>query len=158
MKVKLINVLPDNCTGCRLCEMMCSLRREQECSTSKSRIKILTGKEWSFDFPFVCIQCANAPCIGSCPVEALQWDNTTGVVVVNAELCNGCQLCLTACPIQALVFDHEKGIVIKCDLCGGDPECVKCCTREALILEEADVNSPSRKAYMEKASKLLDMR
>ena len=39
-----------------------------------------------------------------------------------------------------------------------DPECVECCTREAFILKEADVNSPSRKAYVEKASKLLDMR
>ncbi len=155
MKIKLIEVLPDNCTGCRVCEMLCSLLHEQECSTSKSRIKILKGKEWAFDFPLLCIQCAESPCIDSCPMEALHRDETTGIVVVDAELCNGCGVCLTECPIRALTLDEQKDIVFKCDLCGGDPECVKWCTREALILKEVDIDLPARKSYIDKASKLL---
>ena len=155
MKLNLIEVLPDNCTGCRVCEMMCSLRQSQECSSRKSRIKILKGKEWAFDFPLLCIQCAEAPCMESCPMEALHRDETTGIVAVDSEVCNGCAVCVSVCPTHALALDEEKGIVFKCDLCHGDPECVKWCTREALIMKEVDIDSPARKSYADKASRLL---
>ena len=155
MKVNLVEVIPDNCTGCRLCEMACSLRHEQECSTSKSRIKILHGKEWSFDFPVLCIQCAPAYCVESCTTEAIYREEVTGIVAVDAGLCTGCGECLTACPLRALALDEEKGIIRKCDLCGGDPECVRCCPVEALALREADLNSPARMYFTDRASKLI---
>lgn len=154
MKVNLIEVLPENCAGCRLCEMVCSLRHEQECSTTKSRIKILQGKEWAFDFPLLCIQCAEAPCIKSCPNEALYRNEATGIVVVDAA-CSGCGECLTVCPVHALGLEEDKGIIFKCDQCGGDPECVKSCPREVLVLKEVDIDSTTRKSYLEKASNVL---
>ena len=52
-------------------------------------------------------------------------------------------------------MDKEKNIVFKCDLCGGDPECVKTCSRGALILKDTDINSPDRKSFMAETSKLL---
>jgi len=69
--IKLVAVDPDKCTGCRLCEMACSFHHEQECNSTKSRIRILHGKEWAFDFPLLCMQCAEAPCVESCPTKAL---------------------------------------------------------------------------------------
>lgn len=153
--MNLIEVIPENCTGCRLCEMACSFHHEQECSWTKSRIKILQGTEWAFDFPLLCIQCAEAPCIESCPMDALYRDEATGVVLLDAENCTGCEACIDACPLHALALDEGKAIVFKCDLCGGDPECVKWCTRGALILKEVEVDSPAREAYMDKARKCL---
>jgi Fe-S-cluster-containing hydrogenase component 2 len=32
-----------------------------------------------------------------------------------------------ACPFGALTFDVEKGKVIKCDLCNGEPKCAEFC-------------------------------
>lgn len=152
---RLVDVLASNCTGCRLCEMACSFRHERECSTTKSRIKILKGKEWAFDFPLLCTQCAEAPCIESCLSGALRRDDTTGVVLLVAENCTGCEACIDACPIHAIVLDPDKNIALKCDLCGGDPECVKWCTRDTLTAREVDLQSAARKRYMEDAAKCL---
>lgn len=158
MKVKLIEVIPDNCFGCQLCEMACSFYHEQECSHTKSRIKILKDSEWAFDFPLLCIQCAEAPCIEVCSTEALHRDETTGVVLAEDELCIDCGLCVTACPIRALaLLDEGKVRILKCDMCGGDPECVKWCPSEALTLKEVDLDSPARAAYMDRSSKLLQI-
>jgi len=156
MKANVIEVIPEKCTGCRLCEMACSFHHNQECSTAKSRIKILQHSKWVFDCPLLCIQCVEAPCMESCPTQALSRDEATGVVVLNAEVCIGCGECLTACPLRALALDEERGTILKCDLCGGDPECVKWCPQEALILKEVDINSPARKAFAVKVSKYLE--
>ena len=86
---------------------------------------------------------------------ALNRDESTGVVVVDDSACTGCGDCITACPLHALALDEEKAIIFKCDLCGGDPECVKWCTREALLVTEADITSPERKSYMDETSRLL---
>ena len=153
-KVNMIEVIQENCTGCRLCEMACSFFHEKECSTTMSRIKILQGREWSFDCPLLCIQCPEAPCIESCSVNALHRDEKTGVMLVDDEACIGCGDCIDSCPLHAL-SSNKRGIIFKCDLCGGDPECVKWCTRGALIFKEIDLDSPSRQAYMDKAIKFL---
>lgn len=157
MKTNLIEVIPDNCRGCRLCEMACSFRHEKECSTTKSRIKVLKDSEWAFDCPLLCIQCAEAPCIKSCPSGALSRDEATGLVGVDAEACNGCGDCISACPIHASALDEEKGIIFKCELCGGDPECVKWCAHGTITLKEVDLDSPNRKAFMDRASKYLQV-
>ena len=155
MKANLIEVFPDNCRGCRLCEMACSFRHERESSTTKSRIKILKDNEWAFDCPLLCIQCAEAPCIDSCPTGALFRDGATGEVVLEAKDCTGCEACVAACPIGAPVLDKDSNIIFKCDLCSGDPECVKWCSNGALILKEADLDSSARKAYMVKTVQCL---
>ena len=155
--MRLINVVLDNCTGCRLCEVVCSLRQEQECSTAKSRVRIIREHEVGNHLVQLCIQCARAPCIGSCPVGALYRDKKTGVVIVD-ENCNGCGECLPACPLGALFLDSEKGVVFKCDLCGGDPECVKMCPRQALVLVEEGLDSPARQAFMKQFPGLLSAR
>jgi anaerobic carbon-monoxide dehydrogenase iron sulfur subunit len=147
----LIEVHPDNCRGCRLCEMACSFRHEQECSTAKSRIRILKDSAWAFDCPLLCIHCAEAPCIVSCPSEALSRNGITGAVAVDAESCVGCGECITACPLHALYLNGETGTVFKCDLCGGDPECVKWCSHNALVWKEVNLDAPERKAYLDKA-------
>lgn len=155
MRANLIEVNPDNCRGCRLCEMACSLHHKQECSTTKSRIRILKDDQWAFDFPLLCIQCAEAPCLASCSTGALYRDEGTGVVTVDVKSCVGCGDCIPACPIHALLLDEAEAIVFKCDLCAGDPDCVKWCPNQALILKEVEVDSPDRKVFLDRASKYI---
>lgn len=156
MNTRLIEVVHDNCAGCRLCEMMCSLHHEQECSTTKSRIKIMKDEEFGDNVLLQCTQCAEAYCMESCPLDALSRDGQTGAVVVDSQLCNACGVCLVACPLGAIFEDEDKGTVFKCDLCGGDPECVKSCYRQALTLKEEDIASPTRKRRMEATIGLLE--
>lgn len=153
--MKLIEVSHNNCVGCRLCEMVCSLVHDQECSTSKSRIRILRDEEFGNNLVSVCMQCEEAHCLKSCAFDAISRDSKTGAVLIDTNICNGCQACLVVCPVNGVFFDHEKDKAFKCDLCGGDPECVKFCSRSALTLKETNFTSPDRKSFMDETSKLL---
>jgi anaerobic carbon-monoxide dehydrogenase iron sulfur subunit len=152
-KMKLIQVDLAKCSGCKLCEMACSFHFERECSISKSRIKILRDDEFGDHLVQFCTQCAEAPCIPACPTDAFYRDSKSGVVQWDEVKCNGCGVCLPACPVGALFMDRKKNIVFKCDLCGGDPECVKFCPPKALLFQEEELESPDRKAFFKQSSK-----
>ena len=153
--MKLIEIFHSKCVGCRLCEMICSLFHEGECSTSMSRIRIVRDEEFGNNLVSLCIQCAGGYCVESCPYGALSRDPETGVVIIDDKLCNGCETCVDACPLGAISYDKERDVVFKCDLCGGDPECVKFCSRGTLTLKDTDITSPERKSFMAETGKLL---
>lgn len=153
--MQLIEVIHDNCVGCRLCEMFCSLAHEGECSTVKSRIKIHRDEEFGNNVVSLCLHCAGAYCLESCAYEALSRDEKTGAIVVDDQACTSCEACLSACPVGAISLNPGKDVVLKCDLCGGDPECVKICYRQALRLKEADPASPERASLMSETSRRL---
>ncbi len=50
---------------------------------------------------------------------------------------NWCKECLEACPFGAMGFDPDRGRPFKCDLCGGEPLCVRFCEPGALLFKEA---------------------
>jgi Fe-S-cluster-containing hydrogenase component 2 len=124
------------CTGCRFCESVCAFGHCHEYSLRKARIRI--GQEAIDELRFnidVCRQCAVCPPLGACPTSALARDPDTGVLHLDPERCPaGCRLCVEACHLGAL-HDGGNGLIL-CDLCGGDPECVKACYTEALFLSE----------------------
>ncbi len=155
--MKLIEISHSSCVGCRLCEMICSLVHEGECSTTRSRITIVRDEEFGNNLVSVCMQCAETYCVESCPLAALSRDTETGAVLVDEQLCNGCEACVVACPIGAISYDKEREIIFKCDLCGGDPECVKFCSRGTLALTDTDITSPERKSFMVETEKLLSL-
>lgn len=79
------------------------------------------------EFPHLCAQCEDYPCVKSCPFNALSTSEKTGAVLVNAKLCTACGKCINACPGRIPhMHPSEKHIVI-CDLCDGKPQCVKVC-------------------------------
>jgi Fe-S-cluster-containing dehydrogenase component len=53
-------------------------------------------------------------------------------VALDYALCIGCKVCVTACPFGGMGIDTVTRQVIKCDLCGGDPACVRFCHPGAL--------------------------
>lgn len=121
------------CTGCRLCEVICSLTNEGKISTALSRIKVYSFPP-GIDVPIVCVQCERASCMEVCPQNALERDEKTHAVKVSVKKCVGCGLCIEACPAKAIFMHSEKKTVIKCELCGGNPQCVEICPANALSL------------------------
>lgn len=119
------------CTGCGLCELVCSTFKEKECNPAKSRIYIERHMMEGAMIPKICINCENPPCLGVCPTGALSKDEVTGIVQLDRGACNSCGDCVDACPFYALRLTPE-GELIKCDLCSGQPQCVKYCPTEAI--------------------------
>jgi Fe-S-cluster-containing hydrogenase component 2 len=65
-------------------------------------------------------------------------DKATGAVLVDEKKCIACWACIEPCAKdRAGVIrksKDEKVIVGICDLCGGDPSCVKACPEGALSI------------------------
>ena len=79
------------------------------------------------EFPHFCVQCEDYPCVEACPVEALSIDSKTGAVLLHKEECPGCGQCVEACPGRVPHMHPEENFILICDLCDGDPQCVKVC-------------------------------
>lgn len=122
-----IKITKENCTGCKACMMTCSMKNEKVGSYKLARIKIKKDEEIELATPVVCRQCKNAECADSCPMLALTRDENTGAIVFNSEKCVGCELCVDNCPFGTIYFNKETNKPYKCDLCNGDPQCVKVC-------------------------------
>lgn len=99
------------------------------------------------EIPHLCAQCDNYPCVKSCLMDALSVDEYTGAVIVDQELCTACGNCIKACPGKVPHLHPESNKAIICDLCGGDPECVKVCMEAgyyALRLVKEDVGEQKK--------------
>jgi len=94
----------------------------------KSRIVIVSDWRYRLNAPVVCHQCTQPPCARPCPVAAISRDG--GIVRIDYERCIGCGLCAAECPFGAIVQLESK--VIKCELCGGEPRCIRFCETGAL--------------------------
>jgi phenylglyoxylate dehydrogenase beta subunit len=125
------------CTGCRLCELACSVRTEQEYDVTQSRVQSLCVPEDAYCGVYTCRQCGEPACIPVCPTQAISKSEEDGVVRVDAEKCVGCMLCTMACPYSGIRYSEQAGKALKCDLCDGDPECAKWCPTGAIELSES---------------------
>jgi len=117
---------PQMCSGCRLCEVVCSFHHEKMFAPWLSRIRVFK-KEPAVDYPVFCRRCKNPPCVKSCEFSALKVDTNSGVIVVDKEACIGCGECSKACSFGAIYMPDDGEFPLVCDLCGGDPKCVKYC-------------------------------
>lgn len=134
--LKSLLIDPSRCTGCRTCEMACSLYNEGECSPMLSRIRIVKYEALGRNFPSICSQCNKPQCLATCKQGAIRRNESTGAVFVEKSLCTGCHSCLIACP--AMGFHPVEKVALKCDLCGGDPQCARFCPSGALTFRSVD--------------------
>jgi len=125
------------CTGCRLCETVCSLYNEGEINPQLARIKIIRWEWEGLQIPTICQQCDEAACVAVCPVQALSRDKELGCIRVNYTKCIGCKLCIAYCPFGGMSYNFDADKVIKCEFCDGDPTCVKFCETKALQYVDA---------------------
>ena len=152
----LITVDVDKCTGCGICELVCSLYNEKECNPAKAKIRIVRSEEEGIIYTVlvICQQCEKPLCMELCPVKALYREPETGAVVVSEEKCIGCRRCVYVCPFGAISVDPAKQFAVKCTFCNGQPKCVEFCPREALQYVRSD--KIDMKERREAVAKFLD--
>jgi len=113
------------CTGCRHCEVACSLHHyENEINPQKSRIRVfIEGERF---YPVIAGPFAEAEC------------TSKNNVIIDGQEYDECTLCRASCPSRPWFREPETGIALKCDFCGDppDPACVKWCEGGALTLFE----------------------
>lgn len=128
MERKIVLVDANKCTGCRVCELACSFKHEGVFQPTLSRIRVVKIEERGVNNPISCLDCSKMLCMDACPTGACQSFR------VDRAACIGCRECIAACPFGAMDYHPVQRVAFKCDLCGGDPECVKYCVPGALSL------------------------
>ena len=114
------------CSGCRKCEIACSLAHEKRIWPEASRIRVFMLVP-GIEFPHFCAQCEDYPCVKACPVKALTVSDKTGAVLIKKSACTACGKCINACPGRIPHIHPTGNYAVICDLCKGDPQCVKVC-------------------------------
>jgi Fe-S-cluster-containing hydrogenase component 2 len=123
--MKRIKIDPTKCTGCRHCEMACSINHYEHTFNSRNaRIRVV--KEGNLYFPVI----GGPFTLGSCIAE--------GRVILNGQGYDICVLCRASCPMRSLFKEPGTEKPLKCDFCGEppNPSCVKWCNSGALELVE----------------------
>ncbi len=143
---KLLLVDMDKCTGCKQCSLACSLIKEDLFDPARGRIKVLKKEDIALGIQLLCEQCDTHPCIESCPDGALSRDEKTGIITVDEGICTECGSCVESCPYHGIRLHPTTMKPMFCDLCGGDPYCVKHCVPGAITwVKKTDDNVKEKK-------------
>ena len=129
------------CSGCKICEQICAKTHYNSQNSSKTALKIHTvfTEEKIWHTHTVCQQCGpDAPCIRSCPTGALYWktDGKVPHLAIDLNKCEGLFVCVSTCPYNAIYRHPALNNPIFCDLCEGDPQCMRWCPMGAIRLVE----------------------
>ena len=161
----------ERCIGCHTCTIACKLENGFE---TGSGIKVHTvggihpdtpeGEypTLSMHFlPILCMHCSAPPCQDACSLGAI-YQRKDGIVLVDSEICDGCQACIEACPYGVLTYDEDKNVIRKCTFCvdrvdqGLDPFCMICCETEAIFFGDLlDQNSQVARMIESRAADTL---
>lgn len=134
---KSLSVDPHLCTGCRICEIQCSMEHLKESRPSRALIHVVRLDSEGLFIPTVCKHCAEAFCMYACPTGAIYREDSTQAVLVDQSKCVRCRSCMLACP-WGLIWMGAEGKVEKCDLCNGDPACARWCPTGAVKYDRSD--------------------
>ncbi len=123
-----VEVTHSLCTGCKLCQLACSVRLFGENNPKKSGIVIKSHLLADGHYRVaVCDQCGI--CEQVCPTGAIR--NVEGAYQIDAAECVWCLICARECPQEAVVVALGEQAPVKCIACG---ECVELCPTGALAL------------------------
>jgi len=152
---KMIMVHPDRCVGCKSCVAACAYEHEGSQRPEASRVHIFDFKFEGVSVPMLCQHCSDAACVTVCPTGAMHRNEVTALIELDESRCIRCRMCTMACPFGNTVYDSLSDSIFKCDVCQGDPSCVKVCPTDALEYVDDTVSTKSRQRSF--ASKLKDV-
>ncbi len=138
------------CIDCKACVVACRAEWETPLGHSRDWVRqveysLADGSPEVMLFPGRCQHCDDAPCVEACPSGA-SYKREDGIVLVDDDICSGCELCVPACPYNARWLNPVTNTISKCTFCqpridqGLEPACVQTCVGRALIF--GDANDP----------------
>ena len=131
------------CIECRACESACKQWNQVDTSANVRFRRVRVQESGTFSAPSVvalslaCNHCEEATCVKACPMKAIS-RRSDGIVVIQQNLCAGCQLCAKFCPYGAPQFHTTLKKMQKCTGCydrvdaGMSPACATLCPTQAL--------------------------
>ncbi|MEM4160757.1 MAG: 4Fe-4S dicluster domain-containing protein [Thermoplasmata archaeon] len=119
----------EKCTGCRACMLACAVRHRGKYSLAMARIWVEEVDEMDVG-PTVCRHCVSPACMKACTAGAIR--KRGELVLIDMKRCTGCRACVDACPFGAIRYSSKLKKALKCDLCDGEPECIKACITGAI--------------------------
>src|SRR5437762_3585698 len=139
------------CIGCKCCVVACNEQNGNPADINWRRVGEIEGgwypnTQRSY-LSMGCNHCLEPTCLNGCPVDAYSKDPVTGVVLLSAESCIGCQYCTWNCSYGVPQYNPERGVVGKCDMChsrlgeGQSPACVSACPSGAIQIEIVNIKS-----------------
>ena len=130
--MKKLMVIPERCSGCRICELACAADKFHVNNPKKSAIQVMVLYPHPvIRMPIVCRQCKEPKCMENCPTDAIKVRD--GIVEIDEDECISCQACVTSCPFGAIFVHRDLQLPFKCDLCEGEPKCVEACPKDAIL-------------------------
>jgi Fe-S-cluster-containing dehydrogenase component len=150
------------CFNCQACVVACMQENDLSASSWINVVTVgprMVNDKMIVDYvPVTCTHCAKPACVDACPVEAIT-KRPDGVVLIDADLCNGCMACIPACPFGVIRLNTEKGIAEKCNLClhrievGLEPACVQHCQAGAILF--GDINEIAEKMMKQRTQRRI---
>ena len=109
------------------------------------------------NFAVVCRKCEDAPCVASCPKDALEKDEHK-VLRRYSMRCVSCKTCSHACPFGTIYPETIPYLISQCDYCierleGDKPTCVKSAAPGAI--QFGDFEEDKEKGIFAISDKLL---
>jgi Fe-S-cluster-containing hydrogenase component 2 len=136
---------PEKCTNCRTCELVCSFHHFGKFNPTLSAVAVIDFAEDVVSVPLMCLQCDDPACEKVCSVGAITVQ-ADGKVVFNEDKCILCKLCVQACPMGNISYSTLARKLIRCDLCGSDPQCAAWCHTKAIVYADAADDFERRRA------------
>ncbi len=152
------------CTGCHMCELACSAQHEGAYRPSVARLFSEVNPTSGATKGHSCLQTACAKCQDACPEDAIVTreitvrvkgdfagkekiggDTVKGyVLVVDEDRCTNCGDCYEACPYGVIREHPDREVAFKCDLCGGEPQCIAFCQNPHVLAVDLKVDKKDK--------------
>jgi Fe-S-cluster-containing hydrogenase component 2 len=152
------------CTGCHMCELACSAYHEGAYRPSVARLYSEVNPTTGATKGHTCLQTGCAKCQDACPHDAIVTkeitvtvrgdfagkqkiggDTVKGyVLVVEEDKCTNCGECYDVCPTNVIHEHPDRHVAFKCDLCGGQPQCIAFCQNPHVLAVDLKIDKKDR--------------